>query len=151
VDINLGDLKNPQVQALLRIHLAHAAEQSPPESIYALDLSGLSHPSVTFWTIEQGGALLGCGALKAVEANHGEIKSMHTYAAHRGRGVGKAMVSHIIKTARTRGYKRLSLETGSTQGYAPAWALYRHFGFTECSPFGDYDLDPYSIFMTLYL
>lgn len=125
--------------------------QSPPESVHALDLDGLRVPELTFWSVYDDDVLVGCGALKELEARHGEIKSMHTAAEVRGRGVAAHVVTHILAEARRRGYARLSLETGGTADFSSAHRLYRRFGFTECEPFGDYVLDPFSMFMTLEL
>ena len=149
--IRVDDLSGPEIAALLEAHLKLMRETSPPESVHALDLEALRMPDVTFWTVWDGPALLGCGALKALDAAHGEIKSMHTAKAARGRGVARRMLEHILGEARRRGYRRLSLETGSMAAFAPARALYAGFGFHDCSPFGDYFLDPNSVFMTLVL
>lgn len=147
-----GRLDDPAVIALLHLHLAHMHENSPPESVHALDLSGLQRPDMTLWTAWDGDALLGCGALKQLDATHGEIKSMRTAPEKLRRGTGAALVSHILSEARARGYKRLSLETGSGPAFEPAHALYRQFGFAECGSFGDYpEDDPFSRFMTRIL
>lgn len=151
MQIKVDDLRGPEIAALLEAHLKLMRETSPPESVHALDLAGLRVPEVTFWTLWDGATLLGCGALKALGPDHGEIKSMHTAAAARGRGVARAMLAHILAEARARGYRRLSLETGSMEAFAPARALYAGFGFRDCPPFGDYVLDPNSVFMTLEL
>jgi putative acetyltransferase len=124
---------------------------SPPESTHVLDLDALRAPEIIFWSAWDGDSLLGCAALKALDSSHGEVKSMHTVARHRGRGVGLALLQHIVTEARSRGYRRLSLETGSMAAFAPARALYARFGFVECAPFGDYRLDPNSVFMTFGL
>jgi putative acetyltransferase len=134
---------------LLRIHLASSRANTAPGSAHALDLAGLQSPDISFWTIWQDDALLGCGALKRLATDHGEIKSMHTAQAARRTGVGSAMLRHIVATARTRGMARLSLETGSWDHFAPARAFYARHGFAACAPFGDYVLDPNSVFMTL--
>jgi len=149
--IRKDDLTGPEIAALLEAHLQLMRDTSPPESVHALDLDGLRAPEVTFWTVWDGGILLGCGALKALDPDHGEIKSMHTAAAARGRGVARQMLEHIVAEARARRYRRLSLETGSMSAFAPARALYAGFGFRDCPPFGDYVLDPNSTFMTLKL
>lgn len=151
VSIREDDLRGPEIAALLRAHLDQMADQSPPESRHALDLDGLRAADVTFWCAWDGPDLLGCGALKAIDPGHGEIKSMHTSAAHRGRGVAARILTHIIDTARARGYRRLSLETGSMAAFAPARALYERFGFSYCAPFADYREDPNSVFMTFEL
>ena len=116
-----------------------------------LDLDALRSADITFWSAWDGVDLLGCAALKELDATHGEIKSMHTAARHRGRGVGLGLLRQIVAEARSRGYRRLSLETGSMEAFVPARALYARFGFVVCPPFGDYRLDPNSVFMTLEL
>lgn len=151
IDILPGDLSDPRIIALLRIHLAKAREETPPESVHALDLAGLQAPEITFWAAWEDGLLLGVGALLELAPDHGEIKSMHTAEAMRGRGVGGVLVRHIIATARARGYSRLSLETGAMDYFQAARALYRRHGFSQCAPFAGYVLDPNSVFMTLAL
>ncbi len=146
--IKRDDLSGGAIRALLEDHLRHMHSLSPPESVHALDLSGLKHPAVSFWTIWDGDELVGCGALKALDARHGEVKSMRTAASRRRTGAGRAMLEHIIAEANTRGYTRLSLETGSMNAFAPARTLYASHGFVECAPFGDYREDPNSTFMT---
>jgi putative acetyltransferase len=149
--IELDDLSRPEVQALLREHLSNMHELSPPASVHALDLSALRQPDVTFWTVWDDGALLGCGALKQLTPMHGEVKSMRTPQALRRRGAARAVLTHIIAEARSRGYRRLSLETGSMDAFKPAHMLYERFGFSFCGPFADYKADPNSIFMSLEL
>ncbi len=151
MQIKQDDLSGSQIQALLREHLAEAHKNSPPDSVYALDLAALRKPDITFWTVWDEDALLGCGALKELDKTHGEIKSMRTTAFALKRGVGSLMLAHIIKQASTRGYNRLSLETGDNAAYGPARALYAKFGFEECGPFSDYQDGDFSIFMTLKL
>jgi putative acetyltransferase len=146
--IKTDDLKGPEIYALLQEHLESVKLYSPPESIHALDLEALRKPEITFWTAWEDGELLGCGALKELEARHGEIKSMRTSSLHLRKGVAKALLGHILEEAKRRGYGRLSLETGSANAFAPAWALYAGFGFSYCGPFADYVEDPYSVFMT---
>lgn len=148
MEIMLDDLSGPEIAALIREHLQGMAEESPPESVHALDLDGLRRPDVTFWSAWEQGELLGCGALKELDPSHGEIKSMRTSSAHLRKGVARSILAHIIEEARRRGYRRLSLETGSMASFEPARRLYAAFGFEECGPFADYTLDPYSTFMT---
>jgi putative acetyltransferase len=125
---------------------------SPPESVHALDLARLRAPEITFWTLwDDDDELLACGALKELAADHGEVKSMRTPHKLRGLGAGRAMLEHIVREARQRGYRRLSLETGSQPQFLPARALYESAGFACCGPFGDYRADPYSTFMELRL
>ena len=126
-------------------------ELSPPESVHALDVSKLQGPDITFWTVREGSLLLGCGALKEIDSTHGEVKSMRTPTALRRKGAGRAVLAHIVAEAKARGYERLSLETGSFEAFVPAQRLYQSFGFSFCGPFGDYQPDPNSVFMTLHL
>ena len=121
---------------------------SPPESVHALDLAELKRPEITFWTVWSGDELIGCGALKELDPKHGEIKSMRTTPAYRGKGVGKLMLQSILEEAAGRGYERLSLETGSMAAFEPARRLYESHGFVYCTPFADYVLDPNSLYMT---
>jgi putative acetyltransferase len=151
VKIREGDLSDPAVVSLLGEHLEGMAEHSPPESIHALDVDELKAPGISFWTIWDGADLCGCGALNELDTSHGEIKSMRTAAAQLRKGVGAAMLEHIIDVAHRRGYSRLSLETGSGPGFDAALALYEKFGFEYCGPFADYRDDPFSRFMTLEL
>jgi putative acetyltransferase len=139
----------PDVLRLLEEHLADMYATSPPESVHALDVSALLDPAVTFLTArDAGGALLGCGALKELDAGHGELKSMRTAATARGRGVATAVLGRLLAVAAERGYGRVSLETGSQEFFAPARRLYARHGFTECGPFAGYGPDPLSTFMT---
>jgi putative acetyltransferase len=147
-EIKLDDLTSPEIAELLEDHLREMHEHSPPESVHALDLEALRKPEITFWSIWSGEVLVGCGALKELSGDHAEIKSMRTAQEFRGKGFGKLMVRHIIAEAETRGYKRLSLETGSMAAFEPARKLYENHGFIYCEPFADYVLDPESVFMT---
>jgi putative acetyltransferase len=148
MNIQLDDLTGPEIHQLLQQHLQGMALHSPPESIHALDLDALRQPGITFWTAWENDELLGCGALKELDARHAEIKSMRTASAHLRKGVANAMLTHIIEEAKQRGYRRLSLETGSAAAFEPARRLYAAFGFTFCEPFEGYVLDPFSVFMT---
>lgn len=151
VHIVEGGLDDPRVVALLRTHVTRARAETAPGSSHALDLAGLRAPEVSFWAAWEGDAVVGVAALKRLDADHGEIKSMHTAEAARGRGVGSAMLRHIMHAARARGMSRLSLETGSWPYFEPARALYARHGFVECAPFGEYREDPNSVFMTATL
>ena len=148
MQINVDDLSGAAIQGLLREHLRSMHEHSPPESVHALDLAALRKPEITFWTAREGDELLGCGALKELDASHAEIKSMRTSMSHRRKGVARAILVHIIEEARRRSYRRLSLETGSHGPFEAARSLYESFGFAYCDPFADYVEDPYSVFMT---
>jgi putative acetyltransferase len=146
-----GGLDDPRVVELLQTHLTRARAETASGSAHALDLSGLRAPEMTFWSAWEGDAAVGIGALKQLSADHGELKSMHTAEAARGRGVGTAMLRQIMAAARARGMSRLSLETGSWPYFVPARQLYARHGFVECPPFGEYREDPNSVFMTLVL
>ena len=148
MEIRLGGLDCPEVGELLREHLRSLARHSPPESMHALDLESLRRPEITFWSVWAGGGLLGCGALKELDSRHGEVKSMRTVAKHLRQGVAARLLEHIFGEAQRRGYRRLSLETGSMAAFAPARRLYASCGFRACAPFADYTLDPNSVFMT---
>jgi putative acetyltransferase len=148
VEIRLDNLRSPEVIGLLNEHLHSMAQHSPPESVHALDLDGLRQPEVSFWSAWDGAELLGCGAIKQLDATHGEIKSMRTASAHLRKGVAAALLQHILVEAGKRRYRRLSLETGSAPAFAPARSLYARFGFVPCGPFADYVPDPHSVFMT---
>lgn len=149
--IEVDDLSRPAIHALLNEHLQNMYALSPPESVHALDLEKLRRPGITFWSAWDGAVLAGCGALKELDAKHGEVKSMRTPSALRRRGAGRAILSHIIAVARERRYERLSLETGASEAFKPAQTLYESFGFTYCGPFGEYKDDPNSVFMTIHL
>ena len=148
MEIRTDDLSGSEVHELLRDHLRDMTRHSPPESVHALDLEALRRPEVTFWTAWEGDELLGCGALKALDPVHAEIKSMRTAARHLRKGVAASLLGHMLEEARRRGYRRLSLETGSAEAFEPARKLYAKFGFMYCGPFADYVEDPYSVFMT---
>ena len=149
--IEVDDLSRTAVHELLREHLANMYELSPPEQVFALDLSKLMSPDITFWTAWEEELLLGCGALKALSPIHGEIKSMRTPARLRGRGAGRAVLSRIIETARQRNYRLLSLETGSHPAFGAAQSLYKSAGFRDAGPFAGYKDNPHSVFMELRL
>jgi putative acetyltransferase len=148
MEIRVDDLRGPEISALIREHLRGMAQNSPPESMHALGLEALRQPGITFWSAWQGAELLGCGALKELDARHGEIKSMRTVAKYLRKGVAAAMLRHILEEGRRRSYRRLSLETGAATAFAPAQSLYAKFGFRPCAPFADYVEDPNSVFMT---
>lgn len=145
------DVTHPDVIALLEFHLRAAFENSPPGSVFALELTGLRHPSITLWSAWDGATLLGLGALKQLDTAHGELKSMRTAPAHLRRGVAATMLDHLIEEGRARGYKRLSLETGSNPPFAPARALYERAGFVPCGPFADYVDTDFSCYYALTL
>lgn len=151
MDIRIDDLRHPAVVALLQEHLDWMRRTSPPESVHALDLDALRGHDIAFWAVWDGEVLAGCGALRELDAGHGEVKSMRTAGTYLRRGVAQRMLGYIVDEARRRGYSRLSLETGSMPYFAPARALYACAGFAPCAPFGDYVEDPNSVFMTRVL
>lgn len=142
------DLTGPEIAALLRLHLDEMFQWSPPESVHAMPIERLRQPDVTFYSAWHGATLAGCGALKRLSDTHGELKSMRAAPEYRGRGVGKAILIHLLQVARERGYSRVSLETGRPEPFRDAQNLYRAFGFAECPPFGDYVSDAFSMCMT---
>jgi len=148
MNIRVDDLNGPEILQLLREHLQSMYLHSPPQSVHALGIEALRKPEITLWTVWQDSELMGCGALKELDPAHGEIKSMRTSSAHLRKGVAAALMVHILEEARRRSYRRLSLETGSVDAFAPARSLYTRFGFKFCSPFADYVEDPFSVFMT---
>jgi putative acetyltransferase len=151
IRISDGDLADPRVVDLLRTHSTRARAETAPGSAHALDLDRLRAPEISVWTVWDGEALVGIGALKRLSPEHGEVKSMHTAESARRKGLGSAMLRHIIAAARANGLKRLSLETGSWAYFGPARALYARHGFAECPPFEGYEPDPNSVFMSLDL
>jgi putative acetyltransferase len=146
-----GDFDHPSVQALLTHHLEGMHASSPPGHVFALDWSGLQKPGITFWTVWDGEELMGCGALKDLGDGTGEIKSMRTWPQHLRKGVGAAMLAHIVATARARGYRLLSLETGSGGPFEAALAMYRRHGFRDGPAFSDYVKSDFNQFLHLDL
>lgn len=151
MEIREDDLSGEATRALLALHLSGMRDSSPPGHSFALDLSGLQTPGVTVWTAWIGGQIAGVGALKLVGEGQGEIKSMRTHPDHLRKGVGAALLDHIIAQARSRGMSRLSLETGSGETFEPALALYRRRGFTNGPAFADYSASPFNQFLHLEL
>jgi putative acetyltransferase len=150
-EISIDDPRTKDVRELLERHLEFAHLHTPPEDIHALDLDGLLDPAITFFSFRRNGRLLAVGALKQLDEHQAELKSMHTAQAVRRNGFGRAMLDHLIGCALDRGFRRLSLETGSQPAFAPARTLYATAGFQPCGPFGDYGPSPSSTFMTLSL
>ena len=148
-EISLDDPAAPDVRLLLATHLTFARAPTPPEDAHALDVDGLLDPSVTFLSFRRDGVLLAVGALKRLDEEHAEVKSMHTVSAARRQGIGRRMIEHLIAVARGAGYRRLSLETGSMAEFAPARALYASVGFEVCEPFGEYRASPNSTYMAI--
>jgi len=141
----------PDVRALLERHLEFTRGQTPPEHSFALDTNGLLDPAITLFSMRERGSLVGIGAIKCLDPRHAELKSMHTAEAARGRGIGRAILTHLLDVAGALGFRRVSLETGTTRAFAAARALYQSAGFTVCGPFADYEPSEYNLFMTLEL
>jgi putative acetyltransferase len=144
----VGDLDSSDVQALLAYHFEQMRSTSPPEACHVLPIGGLRDRAVTFWSAREGRQLVGIGALKELDPEHGEVKSMRTSPAALGCGVGRAVLHHLLAQARSRGYRRLSLETGSTEPFVAALRLYESEGFVPCGPFGDYQATPFTRFFS---
>jgi len=151
IEIRIGGLDDPQVIELLQLHMAEVRAKPTPGGAHVLDRNGLKAPDITFFGAWRDGQLLGCAALRQIDATQGEIKSMRTASEQLRRGSGAALVGHILQVARERGYRKLSLETGATPEFDAAQALYRQFGFTYSEPFGDYAAHPLSKFMSRWL
>lgn len=149
--IGRDDLSDPATQALVRLHLEGMQASSPPGSVFAFDLSGLRADGVTVWTLREGGAPIGMGALRVLGDGSGEVKSMRTHPGHLRRGVGAALLEHVIAEARGLGLRRLSLETGSGPAFEPALALYRRRGFVDGAAFGGYVKSAFNQFLHLEL
>jgi putative acetyltransferase len=148
IEIRVDDLAGEATRALIAFHLDGMHDTSPAESVHALDIDGLRHPSVTFWSAWIDGELAGIAALKSIDAERGELKSMRVDDRFRGSGVGRALLRHLVAEARERGMTSLWLETGSPDDFVPAQRLYESEGFTRCGPFEGYTDDPFSVFMT---
>lgn len=151
MEIRIDDLRGSAIQALLQEHMDDMHSSSPPESVHALDVDALRHPSITFWSAWEDGELMGCGALKQHSPEHAELKSMRTARTHLRKGVARVMLRHILAAARAKGFQRISLETGTPEPFVAAQMLYASEGFAECGPFANYVLDPYSLFMSKVL
>ena len=151
IRIQSANLDTPEFAALIDTHAELMLSLSPPGSCHFLPMEGLRTPDVTVWEMRDGDELIGCGALQELSETHGEVKSMHMLSRHRGAGLGRKMLDHILIEARSRGYTQLSLETGSMDGFKPSRTLYKSRGFEVCPPFGSYVEDPNSVFMSLAL
>lgn len=143
-----GELDLDDVRDLLHQHFSEMRAGSPPDACHVLPIDGLRDPEIRFFSLREGGKLLGCGALKRLGSRHGEIKSMRTADEALGRGIGKALLEHIVAAAKAQGMSRLSLETGSTEQFSAALRLYERAGFEPCGPFGSYADTPFTRFFT---
>jgi len=148
VKIYTNELEKNDVVVLLTEHHEDMLKHSPEESVHALDLSALKKPEITFWTIRVNNKLAGCCALNELDKTHGEIKSMRTSQKFLRQGIAKKLLQHVLAQAKQRSYTKLSLETGTKEAFKPAHKMYHKFGFTPCLPFGNYQEDPYSLFMS---
>jgi putative acetyltransferase len=148
MEIVVDDLSGPEIAAFLAEHVRQMHDTTPPEFAFALDLDGLRKPDITFWSATDRETIVGCAALKQLDPAHGELKSMRTAPARTRTGVASRILEHVITQARERGYRRLSLETGTAEFFLPARRLYEKFGFVSCGPFGDYQPSPHNTFMT---
>jgi putative acetyltransferase len=146
--IVVDDLAGPEIARFLDEHVQEMRSITPPESVHALELDGLRRPEITFWSVVDGDTLVGCGAIKRLDAGHAEVKSMRTAPARKRGGVASLLLEHILTEAKRMGFTRLSLETGAGEFHLPARKLYEKFGFEYCQPFADYRPDPFSVFMT---
>jgi putative acetyltransferase len=146
--IVIDDLSGPEIAGFLEDHLEHMRALTPLESKHALDLQELRKPEVTFWSVYDDDVLVGCGAIKRLDAEHAEVKSMRTEPTRKRSGVASLLLEHILASAKQMGYSRLSLETGANEPFVPARKLYEKFGFEYTEPFADYTVDPYSAYMT---
>lgn len=149
MDIRIDDLSDPRIESFLDEHVQEMKSVSPPESKHALDIDSLRKPGITFWSAWLKEELVGCGALKELDPSHAEIKSMRVSSIHRGNRLASKLLSHMLAEAKSRGYEKLSLETGSMAFFRPARKLYEKFGFQYCEPFSDYEKDPNSVFLSL--
>ncbi|MEU8999637.1 GNAT family N-acetyltransferase [Streptomyces caniferus] len=146
--IAVDDLSGPEIAEFLDEHVQQMRSRTPLESKHALDLDGLRKPEVTLWSVMDGDTLVGCGALKRLDADHAELKSMRTRPTRQRSGVASRLLVHIVGEAQRMGFTRLSLETGSDEFFLPARRLYEKYGFQNCEPFANYQPDPNSTFMT---
>ena len=147
--VAVDDPHAPDVGRVVARHLAFNHGVTAPGHVHALDSAALADPAVTLVSARRHGVLLGIGALRHLDDDHAEIKSMHTVEDARRRGVGRTMVRALLALAAARRYRRVSLETGTSEAHAPARSLYRAAGFSPCAPFGEYTENPHSVCMTI--
>jgi putative acetyltransferase len=149
--IAVDDPGAEDVRSLLRRHLEFAKDVTPPGHVHALEVERLVDPAITLFSARRDRILVGIGALKHLDESHAEVKSMHTLSEARGEGVGRALIDHLLAVAARRNYRRVSLETGTMDAFAPARSLYERVGFARCDPFGEYTANPHSICMSIDL
>ena len=147
MEIIIDDLSGQEIADFLEEHIREMKSISPPESKHALDIEGLREPEITFWSVYKSARLVGCGAISELDKMHCELKSMRIDKTERGSGIASKLLSHILETAKSRGFQTVRLETGSMRFFEPARNLYSKFGFKYCEPFGNYKEDPNSVFM----
>ena len=144
-----GNFDNPEVDELLKKHFIELRSVSPAGSTHVLDIDGLKDPSIKFWSLWENEKLMGCGALKFLNENHGEFKSIRVADQYRRKGYGKRIITHLIAEAKELRIKKISIETGSGEFFKSARNLFKNFGFKKCEPFSHYKTDPNSCYMTL--
>lgn len=147
LEFRIDDLSGEPTCRLVARHLAGMRANSPADGVFALDVDALRQPGVTFWSVWVGDEIAGCGALKELDARRGELKSMRVADQFLGQGVGRALLEHLVREARSRGLESLWLETGSSEAFVPAIRLYESAGFARCGPFDGYVENPFSVFM----
>ena len=151
IAIKIDKLEGADIAELLQAHHQDMLKHSPEDSVHTLDIKGLKSPNITFWSAWLNNELAGCGALKKLTATHVELKSMRTSSKHLRQGVAAELLTYLLREAKTRGYTKISLETGTASAFIPAQKLYMNFGFVSCQPFAEYQEDPFSLFLTKHL
>ena len=146
-----GNFDHPEVNELLKKHFAELRDASPEGSAHVLDIPGLKSPSIKFWSLWEQSQLIGCGALKFLDENHGEFKSIRVHDNFRGKGYGIKIINHLINEAKNLKIQKLSIETGSGDFFAPARKLFDNCGFEPCPPFAHYKEDINSLYLTKLL
>ena len=143
-----NNFDDPQVNELLTKHFIELRSVSPEGSSHVLDIPGLKDPSIKFWSLWENNKLIGCGALKFLEKNHGEFKSIRVADEFRKRGVGERIINHLIEEAKSLNVKRISIETGAGKFFEPARKLFKKCNFELCEPFAHYKEDVNSLYLT---
>jgi len=146
-----GNFDNPEVNKLLISHFIELRAASPKGSAHVLDIDGLKHSSIKFWSLWKNRMLMGCGALKFLDNIHGEFKSIRVHDSFRGKGFGAEVINHLITEAKRLNIKQLSIETGAGDFFIPARKLFNNCGFEACEPFAHYKKDINSIYLTKFI